>query len=455
MGDFNLPHTNLPHTDCTPNQNSSSGKKEMITITNNLLLELSLTQIIRKPTHMAGNILDLVFTNNTIIHGISFIPTLRSISHHCFLDIATSYVPSHIRQQTIPRVFSSPFDFLNYQSENASETHVPSRKIEQTNRNKIPREKMALMRRRTRINKQLKFNHHARKESRRINKVQSQIFPLLRKKVPKVKSTVGPLINENGNYISDSKKIADMQLTQYYRMFSTPKQYTNKQNQSPSKPSLRNLIWTKSFEEGTIPDTLTSAIITPKHKSGSKTKAENYHQIALTSHIIKVFERVVRNQIVSFMEENNLFNSSQHGFRGGRSCLSQLHHFDNILQILCNNPNADVVYLDFAKAFDKVDIDIALKKIENLGIKDKLLKRLKSFLKNRTQYVSVNGHHSGTTKVISGVPQGSVLGPLIFLILMGDINLSVKDASLPSFADDTRLTIKVSSESCIEKMQAT
>lgn len=121
MGDFNLPHTNWP--DCTPNQNSSRGEKEMITITNNLLLELSLTQIIRKPTHIAGNILDLVFTNNTnIIHDISFIHTLRSISHHCFLDISTSYVPSHIPQQTIPRVFSSPFDLLNYQSENVNWT---------------------------------------------------------------------------------------------------------------------------------------------------------------------------------------------------------------------------------------------------------------------------------------------------------------------------------------------
>ena len=127
------------------------------------------------------------------------------------------------------------------------------------------------------------------------------------------------------------------------------------------------------------------------------------------------------------MDENNLFNPNQHGFRSGRSCLSQLlEQYDLILNKLDEDANADVVYLDFSKAFDKVDHAIVLRKIKQLGIDRKLLQWLKSFLTERNQSVLVNGVTSESQHVISGVPQGSVLGPLIFLILIGDID---KDAA--------------------------
>ena len=136
---------------------------------------------------------------------------------------------------------------------------------------------------------------------------------------------------------------------------------------------------------------------------------------------------------------------SQHGFRGGRSCLSQLlSHYDKIIEILASGSNVDTIYLDFAKAFDKVDHGIVLKKLSLLGIRGKLLQWIKSFLSSRTQMVLVNGVLSDPAPVISGVPQGSVIGPLLFLILIGDIDKNVAFSFLSSFADDTRLLRKVS-----------
>ena len=149
--------------------------------------------------------------------------------------------------------------------------------------------------------------------------------------------------------------------------------------------------------------------------------------------------------MVKFLDENNVFNANQHGFRAGRSCLSQLlTHYDNILSILESGINVDTVYLDFAKAFDKVDHSIVLKKLSLIGIRGNILSWIESFLTARTQKVMVNGYLSEPAPVISGVPQGSVLGPLLFLILIGDIDRDIAHAFISSFADDTRLTRAVS-----------
>ena len=151
--------------------------------------------------------------------------------------------------------------------------------------------------------------------------------------------------------------------------------------------------------------------------------------------------------MVKYMDENNLFNDSQHGFRQGRSCLSQLLiQFERILSRLEANQNVDVIYLDFSKAFDKVDHQIILEKLRLMGVKGKLLLWIKSFLLNRTQRVMVNGFLSEPANVISGVPQGSVLGPLLFLILISDIDKDVLQSFLSSFADDTRIGLSITSE---------
>ncbi|CAL4152237.1 unnamed protein product, partial [Meganyctiphanes norvegica] len=123
---------------------------------------------------------------------------------------------------------------------------------------------------------------------------------------------------------------------------------------SLSKPLF--IIWRSSLDCGEIPQRLKTATVVPIHKGGSCGTPANYRPVALTSHLIKLFERVMKKYIIAYLEENNLFNPGQHGFRQGRSCLSQLiAHFDNISRLLEDGKNVDVVYLDFAKAFDKVD----------------------------------------------------------------------------------------------------
>ena len=204
-------------------------------------------------------------------------------------------------------------------------------------------------------------------------------------------------------------------------------------------------LWRDCLDKGITPSKLKEAHIIPIHKGGHQGVAANYRPIALTSHLIKVFEKVIRNKLVDFLRENGLLNGSQHGFTAGRSCLSQLlDHHNKILNILEDGLNVDSVYLDFAKAFDKVDHRIVLQKLSSLGVRGKVLLWIKSFLISRTQCVMVNGMLSQPCPVISGVPQGSVIGPLLFLVLLSDIDMDIVSSFLSSFADDTRLSKGVS-----------
>ena len=200
------------------------------------------------------------------------------------------------------------------------------------------------------------------------------------------------------------------------------------------------ILWRKSLDMGVVPSSLKVSHIIPIHKGDHRGIPANYRPIALTSQLIKLFEKVIRNKLVSYLDEGNLLNQSQHGFRHGRSCLSQLlAHYDEVLELLEKGLNVDTIYLDFSKAFDKVDHQIVIAKLSSLGIGGKLLEWIKSFLLDRLQHVVVNGFVSSPSHVKSGVPQGSVIGPLLFLILIGDIDADLHNSSLRSFADDTRV----------------
>ena len=204
------------------------------------------------------------------------------------------------------------------------------------------------------------------------------------------------------------------------------------------------LIWKHSLKNGTVPACYKESIVTPIHKKGSKVEAKNYRPVSLTSHIIKIFERVLREKIVHYLETNGLICNIQHGFRKGHSCLSELlDHIDDIMTGLTDSKDTDVIYLDYAKAFDKVDHDLLLKKLRKYGIHEKVIDWIQSFLSDRTQTVVINGVHSFIAIIISGVPQGTVLGPILFIIFINDIGGCVKHSIVRCFADDTRLSGRI------------
>ena len=195
--------------------------------------------------------------------------------------------------------------------------------------------------------------------------------------------------------------------------------------------------------------------ITPIFKSGSKGLPVNYRPVGLTSQLSKIFEKIVREHMLDFFEKKNVLNDTQHGFRKGRSCVSQLiQHFEKIVDYLEQGYNVDVVYLDFCKAFDKLDFNVLLSKLKNYGVGGKLGRWLYSFLVGRQQCVMVDGFTSVVCAVLSGVPQGSVLGPLLFLVLINDIDENVKNAFLSSFADDTRVGMAVKSCEDVTNLQS-
>ena len=177
----------------------------------------------------------------------------------------------------------------------------------------------------------------------------------------------------------------------------------------------------------------------------------NYRPVVLTSHVAKVFERLVAGKLVDHLETERYLSPSQHGFRKGRSCSSQLaQHYWNVLRILEKGNEADVVYLDFSKAFDKVDLGLLLVKLKGMGIRGSLLGWIQDFLSNRMQRVVVEGHSSQWCEVVSGVLQGTVLGPILFLAHVVDIDVGVQ-GTVSCFADDTRVTQEISSpeDACI------
>ena len=173
---------------------------------------------------------------------------------------------------------------------------------------------------------------------------------------------------------------------------------------------------------------------------------------------MKVFERVVRRALVKHLEENDLLPSGQHGFRAFRSTLTQLlSYWDTILGELEKGNGVDVIYTDFSKAFDKVETGVLIHKLKECGISGKVGCWIAAFLDSsaRQQAVVVNGRVSPLTPVVSGVPQGTVLGPVLFLIHIRDIanDLSEKTTA-SSFADDTRVQRGIHSPEDCSSLQA-
>ena len=220
-----------------------------------------------------------------------------------------------------------------------------------------------------------------------------------------------------------------------------------------SEPLL--ILFEKSFESGIFSDLWKLAYICPLKKPGkSKNKAESFRPVALTSQIGKLMESMVNEVIKEFLEKNNLLSPKQHGFRAQRSTISQLlAHYENIINGIENNCNVDVILLDFQKAFDKADFGLILHRCKSKGIYGKLGIWLENYLHNRKQAVIENDQISKTLEVESGVPQGSILGPLLFLLLIDNIGDEAENSAISIFADDTKASKKIASIEDAESLQ--
>ena len=212
-----------------------------------------------------------------------------------------------------------------------------------------------------------------------------------------------------------------------------------------------SIIFNKSLNSGKIPNDWKLANVTPIQKKGDKSLPSNYRPISLTSVVCKLMESIIRDQLVTFLEENNLVKNSQHGFRNKRSCLTNLLDFYNeVYNVYDETKAVDVIYLDFQKAFDKVPHQRLLNKLKSHGIEGKLLKWLEDWLSERKQRVVINGKASNWRDVLSGVPQGSVLGPILFIIYVNDIDVGLT-CKISKFADDTKITSRVTTSA--EKLE--
>ena len=207
--------------------------------------------------------------------------------------------------------------------------------------------------------------------------------------------------------------------------------------------TLKNLF-NKSLECSVMPDLWKEANVTPIHKKDLKCDVTNYRPISILSVVGKVFERIVMKYVYNFLLENFILTAYQSGFQPGKSTVTQLlevfHHFCKAVD---SNKEMRVVFLDISKAFDKVWHKGLLFKLKKCGIKGALLSWFESYLTDRKQRVTINGQCSDWRIINAGVPQGSVLGPLLFLIYINDIVQNASHCNIRLFADDTCLFIEV------------
>ena len=554
-GDFNFPNIDWKVSDV---KGGTVSLQQQAWALMKILDEYQLEQCVFEPTR-GRNILDLYVTNN-VDHILKIEVDDISISDHRIVNIITristrpqsgqwnreendlsilNFTDKNIDWEALKEAINHYEIENRCQNKNAAETysyiieslskacqgHVPARK--NPSMRKIPRDRRILMRKRCKLNNQirdstnidrkkllkdkvieiegaLKDSHQKeaeRAETRAIGEIKNnyKYFFQFAKDKSNVKTLVGPFI-ENNRVLETPKDKAAKLMEHFTSVYSetaccdrslaniflmpgisglddidiTKEDIIKSINETSSSASpgpdgvsiilLQKcssilagplmLLWKKSLREGTVPENLKFGLVTAIFKSGDRFDPKNYRPITMSSHISKVFERVLIKALTLYLDKLGIFNEGQHGFRSGRSTTSQLlEHIQKIIQILEEDLTADVIYLDFAKAFDKVDHETILRKLRSIGISGNLLKWLGSFLVGRRQAVAVEGYIGERKIVNSGVPQGSVLGPLLFLIHIADIDYLLTEATASSFADDTRIMMQITSERDVHELQ--
>ena len=223
-----------------------------------------------------------------------------------------------------------------------------------------------------------------------------------------------------------------------YRILFLLKNYISKQ-----LADLFNL----SFLTGVFPSVLKTAKVAPVFKKDSKLDYSNYRPISLLSNIEKILEKFMYKRLSTFLNNNNFIYNLQFGFRQQYSTSHASINITEIIRKALDDGNIGCrVFVDLQKAFDTVDHQILLAKLSHCGIRGVSNDRFKSYLSNRSQYVSINGYDSGLAAINCGVPQGSVLGPLLFLLYIDDLNQAIKFCKVHHLADDTNLLCLGNSE---------
>ena len=321
------------------------------------------------------------------------------------------------------------------------------------------------------------------------------------KKKTKSKAGTGPIVNSTGDLLTDEKDMAT-ELNQYFSSVFTREDTTNIP-EPPTMPTRSKLtssfitsqkvrkkiqklkahsaagpdaitprllqqcvdqlspvlatIFRKSLDQGQVPEEWRTATVIPIFKKGSKSSSANYRPVSLTCVSCKIMESIVKDDIMAHLKRNKLIKSSQHGFMRGKSTTTNLLEFlDKLSEATDKGIDTDVVYLDFAKAFDKVPRERLLRKVAAHGIVGKVGNWIREWLSNRRQRVSVNGKLSGWQRVLSGVPQGSVLGPVLFLIFINDLDMeTTANQIIKKFADDTKIAQFIRKDEDAAELQAT
>ena len=215
-------------------------------------------------------------------------------------------------------------------------------------------------------------------------------------------------------------------------------------------------IMNSSISTGIVPDSLKLAKVIPIHKKGEKNCLNNYRPISILPTFSKILEKIIHKRLYKFLTNHNIITQSQYGFRPKLSTEHAVLDLQNsIINNLDKNNTSIAVFLDLSKAFDTINHTILLNKLKYYGIRGLALKWFESYLSNRKQYTSTTpGNDSTTLNIKTGVPQGSILGPLLFIIYINDFQSSIKASKIIHYADDTSILFNFEHNTSIKNIES-